>query len=158
MDQIPLLNLLHALVNDPQLRQRFNAAPEAVLDELGVTELDHRQAFLSMEPAKIGTKLSELLDSLNYDEKEWPLPTENFFPMLTAPTYPKPTPRVIRTRPGSVSSAETQAANNKFEFLVYGQSLIAVELTFTVTNRPTMLTVESADRFGSFRGSGWRVL
>ena len=162
---IPLLRIVHDLMVNPQLRQRFNQNPNAVIKEYDLDGADEQQleTFLTMNPVDIGTKLEALVHNLRLKPGEFPAPSEDFFQEDGGgePFYPDPKPGVFRIRPRRVRLAKAQ---QPFEFVVFGQSLIEgrcdLELLRVTPANPANVRLDLSQPvvIGTLRGSKMRTV
>jgi hypothetical protein len=159
------MNLLADLMRKPELRERFNRDLMGVVAEYGVDTAPAGQleALLTMDAPTIAAKLQSLFQQAAMRPGEFPPPGPDFFSEDGGidPMYPSPRPGVFRVRPRQVSAAVVNAKPvHAFEFVVYGQSFVNVELKLKrvhpVVGAYARLSVPHL--FGTFRGSMLRTI
>lgn len=157
LHEIPLLSLVAELTTKRELRDRFNREPMAVLKEFGLDQAgdDQMAVFLTMNVNKIADKLKQLVGQLEVRPGEFLPTSEDFFTEDggTVPQYPSPKPGVFRFRPRKVKGGK-----GKFEFVVYGQSLVNVKLELKRQSDAATANLDQVHLFGTFRGSVLRTL
>jgi hypothetical protein len=160
LTRIPLLNIVADLMRQPELRQRLNRNPMAVIKEYGLDTAPQNQlaAFLTMNPVEIGRKLQALMGQAEMEPGDFPPPSEDFFQKDGGidPAYPSPRPGIFRIRPRRISVAEI--TNNAFEFVVYGQSFVNTKLTLKRTSDGAEANLTHEHLIGTFRGSVLRAV
>lgn len=155
-----LLELIHALVHDREVRRRFNTNPDHVAKrEFQVTDPAALGALYSMDPAKIAQEIGTQFTSFNYSfmdgefapcgHRHQERPRGTGGGGFATAQYPAPTPKIFRIEPPTA-----KAADGAFELCVYGQSF-SPDATIEVVPAAggPSLAVGHGRVFGTFRCS-----
>jgi hypothetical protein len=125
-----LLKLMAALLDDKELRRRFNDHPKRVMNEYGLNSAE-KGIILTMDPAAIATEVmsqftafEQEIQNATVQQGEFPPCSEDYKPELgaTETEYPSPTPGVYRIRPRTSTRQEIQAAGENLEIVITGKS------------------------------------
>jgi hypothetical protein len=167
MPSTQLLKIVAAMLHDPEVRRRFNERPARVMDEYALTAAE-KEALLTMKLPKILAQVQNEFPAFEAEitaatvtPGEFPPPREDFFVEDGGadPMYPSPRPGVHRFKPRRPSA---NVLNNKvvkaFELVVFGQSLLAVNLTLKRISDGKEARLGILHRFGTYRASILRVV
>jgi hypothetical protein len=158
-----------ALLDDKELRRRFNDHPKRVMNEFGLSSAE-KSTFLTMDPHTIAVEVKAQFDafeqeieSAEVEAGEFPPCNEDFKPELgaTETEYPSPTPGVYRVRPRKATRTEIAAAGEKLEIVVTAKSLARDPDPTVKVRRLSDAKEWSASKpelFGTFRCSRVRAV
>jgi len=159
LNDIPFLYIIADLMRDADLRQRFNRNPKAVIKEYGLdaTGDDQQEQFLTMDKVKIAAKLQALFLNFEMRKGEFPPPGPDYLTEAGGidPMYPTPKPGVFRARPTH------PPAGASFEFVVFGQSFVNVQLQLKrilPAAPPAVAQLSPPNAFGTFRACGLQTV
>lgn len=153
-----LLELIHDLTHDSDVRKRFNTNPDHVaVKEYGLDSLA-LGALYTMNPGKIADAIGSQLAAYDYMFMDGefascghlhqppPTPPGGGGGMAQA-QYPAPTPEIFRIAPSKWSLAD-----GDFELCIYGQSFSPdARIDLIPTAGGANLTVTGGKVFGTFR-------
>src|SRR5262245_41022295 len=130
MPPTQLLKLVAALLDDKDLRHRFNQDPRLVMNDFGLNA-GERNKLLSMDPTTVAAQVALQFNAFQQEVStadvavgEFPPCSEDYKPELGSggSEYPSPTPAIYRVRPRTVTKAEVTAAGEKLEVVITGKS------------------------------------
>lgn len=156
-----LVSLIDDLMQDRDVRTRFNRAPARIAQEYGLTPVE-LAALFRMTPADIAKAVGVALSAYQLNEAEFPRDSPEFFPIPGEPDpqYPSPIPHAFRFLPTTIARpVPPPPPHTSFELRVLGQSFMPGDTTIDLvpSGGGASLVVSDPRSFGTFRCCGVRA-